>query len=119
MAAYQSGTGINRCGIGLEAGLIKSLGDNLSLVCVVSMFDGRKIITNKSTPLLIPNEVAEEVLDNKEFGFEIRKYAKNHLNTKDSFSNTMLKELINREISFRGAIQKCLKLMCNETQKNK
>jgi hypothetical protein len=33
IAAYQSGTDINRWGIGLEAGLIKVLGNNLSLVC--------------------------------------------------------------------------------------
>jgi ribosomal protein L31E len=83
------------------------------------MFDGKKSITNESTTLLIPKEVTGKVLGNKEFGFEIRKYAQNHLNDKDSFTNIMLTELINREVSSRGAIQKCLKLMCTKNSKNK
>jgi non-canonical (house-cleaning) NTP pyrophosphatase len=78
------------------------------------MFDGKNSITKRNTPLLIPKKVAEKVLNNKEFGFEIRKYAQNHLNDRDGFTKAMLTELIYREVSFRGAIQKCLKLICTE-----
>jgi non-canonical (house-cleaning) NTP pyrophosphatase len=107
-AAYNSGNEQQRLGIGLEAGLMKTKQADLKLVCVVCLFDGHSAVTTTSEPLLIPSEVTSKVQHGHEFGKVIREYAKDNHHSA-SYSDEALTELINREKSFRSALQKCLK----------
>lgn len=109
-ATFNSGTERQRLGIGLENGLTKTKRADLNLICVVCLYDGHKAVTTTSKPLPIPSEVTVKVLKGCEYGKAIREYAKNNKPNR-SFPAETLIELINRENSFRSALQQCFKVL--------
>lgn len=91
--------------IGLEAGLEWN-GSDAVLVCVACIYDGKSYYSSTVSGLSVPRTVSDQVRDGAEFGTEIRKYLNE--GPKEPYTFSVIKELVDREISFKMAIHTAL-----------
>lgn len=91
--------------IGLEAGLEWN-GSDAVLVCVACIYDGKSYYSSTVSGLSVPRTVSDQVRDGAEFGTEIRKYL--GAGPKEPYTFSVIKELVDREISFKMAIHTAL-----------
>ncbi len=91
--------------LGVEAGLAWT-DSNAVLVCVACIYDGKSYYSSTVSGLSVPRTVSDQVRDGAEFGTEIRKYL--GAGPKEPYTFSVIKELVDREISFKMAIHTAL-----------